>query len=447
MKPEKTCPASRALASGLLAFALAVMSLPLGAATKVWDLSDDAGAQNGDGVWNETNVNWTADTSAGTARTAWTSNADGAMFGGGGGSGPAGTPAGDFTVTIDGAGVTAASVRQYQNASSAVANYTLSGGTLTLTTAAGVRADSGIMTINSNIVTAVTNMNLGAGELLVLGGANTFGTQISIGNGSNLGGTVRLTNANALGTGTSVRIVGYQAGTTARTLDINGLTISGNSLTVVDGNRSENLISSSTASNAIWAGNVAISNATSTLNAGATQSGRTLEISGVISGAGKLATLADSGLRLTGANTYRGNTTIAANSTFELGDTGSLTFYLTDAASNQVIGDGEAAFNGTFNLDASAVTTGDGSWQIVATSLASTYGDSFTLSILGGSFTETASGSGIWTRGNWMFSEATGILVNSYAIPEPATTIALLGGAVLLAAGMIRNRRRGVREA
>ncbi|WP_043582171.1 PEP-CTERM sorting domain-containing protein [Geminisphaera colitermitum] len=444
MKPEKTYPASRALASGLLAFALTVMSSPLGAAIKVWDLSDDAGAQNGDGVWNAANVNWTANASAGTVRTAWTSNADGAMFGGGGSSGPAGTPAGNFTVTIDASGVTAASVRQYKYTSSEVANYTLSGGTLTLTTADGVRADHGIMTINSNIVTSVTNMNLGAGELLVLGGSNTFGTQVSIGNGSNLGGTVKLANANALGTGTSVRMVGYQSGTPARTLDINGLTISGNSLTVVDGSRSENLISSSTTSNAVWAGNVTISNATSTLNAGATAAGRTLEISGIISGAGKLATLANSHLILSGASTYSGATTIAAGSTFELAATGSILFNLNagkDGIVNVMTGTGTAILDGTFTLSFNLADVAEGaSLAFLASDISATYGSSFTLRALDATLTKVAGAQNLWAGGGWIYDMGTGVFSRG-VIPEPATTIALLGGAAILAASVLRRRK------
>ena len=110
-----------------------------------------------------------------------------------------------------------------------------------------------------------------------------------------------------------------------------------------------------------------------------------------------------------GALTHSGDTTVAGG-TLVLADTSSIRFALADTGSNQIKGTGTLVLDGTFAIDATALTAAAGSWTLVdTTTLAScTYGATFSP---GAGWTESAD---VWTMTdgdkNWVFTEATGVL-------------------------------------
>jgi hypothetical protein len=143
-------------------------------------------------------------------------------------------------------------------------------------------------------------------------------------------------------------------------------------------------------------------------------------------------------LTLNGINTYSGNTILAGGSAtvFTLGQTGALTFYIgANGVNNSISGSGTANFNGTFIFDLTGADTTDGnSWHIVDVG---TVFESFSGTFAVQGFSGSA---GVWTNGGFSFSEATGDLTYTAAIPEPST-YAMLGGlgAVVFAFGHRRT--------
>ncbi|RRJ97272.1 PEP-CTERM sorting domain-containing protein [Opitutaceae bacterium TAV4] len=436
MKPEKTYPASRALASGLLAFAAIATSMSINAANVplYWDTDSAPGIQSGNGTWNTSNTNWSTASDGSSVPGPWvvgsSGNRSNAYFGGG--------AAGDYTVTL---GFDA--VVNFIQQTAGTSNYTLTGRQITLGNAGGLRVNSGVFVVESTLIAGANlNMNLSAatGTTLVLAGDNTLSTTVQIGNGSNLDGTVKLANANALG---GVSTVNMNTNSSGQTLDINGYTLNGKNITSASG-KNFRLISSSTTSDAEWAGNISIGAGT-TLTAGATGAGKTLEISGEISGAtGNLTTLANSHLILSGTSTYSGATTIAAGSTFELAATGFILFNLNagkDGIVNVMTGTGTAILDGTFTLSFNLADVAEGaSLAFLASDISATYGSSFTLRALDATLTKVAGAQNLWAGGGWIYDMGTGVFSRG-VIPEPATTIALLGGAAILAASVLRRRK------
>jgi len=100
-----------------------------------------------------------------------------------------------------------------------------------------------------------------------------------------------------------------------------------------------------------------------------------------------------------------GTLVVAQPATFE--------FRVTNANANRVFGTGSAAFNGTLNIDTSAVTlTSGNTWELIdVTGLAAQFGLNFTI----GSGFSDPNNDGVWTKsdgiGNWSFSETTGELI------------------------------------
>jgi autotransporter-associated beta strand protein len=120
---------------------------------------------------------------------------------------------------------------------------------------------------------------------------------------------------------------------------------------------------------------------------------------------------------LSGTNTYSGDTTVSGG-TLALSESGSLSFYVTNATSNRIDGTGTVTIAGDFYIDTTAVTAYNGTWNLVnTTGLTTTFDSTFSP---GTGWTETAN---IWELevGDkvWTFSEATGELkltsTNTYA--------------------------------
>jgi fibronectin-binding autotransporter adhesin len=289
-------------ATTILAAALA-LSAPQARAQYYWDVSTNSGIQNGNGTWGTDNF-W-ASTAAGTNNVVWVANQT-AWLGGTSINGQAGTPTGDFTITVSGTQVSAG-IRQIQNGAG---NFTLQGGELQ---ANSFRADTNTLTINSVIgsYTNVANARVdfsaqpAAGTLLILGGNNTLTNAIGITGASSGGGTVRLNHQNALGLGNSVTWVHNTL------LDLNGFSVSNKTLTV--NNTRTGFLDNTAATKSVWSGNVELTNGTGSLSAGGT--GAEVEISGIISGINGLQTLDNGTLRLSGANTYDGLTSVRNGST------------------------------------------------------------------------------------------------------------------------------------
>lgn len=136
---------------------------------------------------------------------------------------------------------------------------------------------------------------------------------------------------------------------------------------------------------------------------------------------------------LGGANTYTGDTYVTSG-TLVLADDAQMKFVIgSSGVNNTVTGTGILNLNGdfVFDLTAAGVTIGD-SWTIVNVgSLTETYGASF--SVVG--FTEN---SGVWTAGNYQFSELTGVLS---VVPEPGS-LGLVFASALGSAVWLRRIRR-----
>ena len=133
------------------------------------------------------------------------------------------------------------------------------------------------------------------------------------------------------------------------------------------------------------------------------------QISGPMSGSGGVTKVGASPgpWRLTGINTYSGDTTVNAGS-ITLEDNGGLMFVLTDGASNKVTGAGTATLDGDFTIDTTAVTVTTGTWTLVDTTTKS-FGSNFTVVDF------TPNGDGVtWVMTGagktWTFVETTGVL-------------------------------------
>jgi autotransporter-associated beta strand protein len=327
---------------------------------------------------------WTTNTGtgSGTVLNPWSNNATAWL---GGNATVAGTPSGDFTITVSGTQV-AAGIRQIQNGAG---NFTLQGGELQ---ANSFRADTNTLTINSVIgsYTNVANARVdfsaqpAAGTLLILGGNNTLTNAIGITGASSGGGTVRLNHQNALGLGNSVTWVHNTL------LDLNGFSVSNKTLTV--NNTRTGFLDNTAATKSVWSGNVELTNGTGSLSAGGT--GAEVEISGIISGINGLQTLDNGTLRLSGANTYDGLTSVRNGSTLIVGNASALGSTTSGTTINNAANT-TLDLNG-FNVGNEAITLVGANSRVVNnnTSSAATVAGSITTTNgqIGGSGNLTASG-------------------------------------------------------
>ena len=142
----------------------------------------------------------------------------------------------------------------------------------------------------------------------------------------------------------------------------------------------------------------------------------TLEPSAVLTFAGSINKAGPGTLVLKGANVHTGNTAVSEG-TLEVAETGSLAFTIAgNGTNNALTGTGSAVLKGqfVFNLAGASTNAGD-SWNIVAGSLAKTYGTNFIVSGFNGS-------GGLWTNTtngvDYVFSQSSGNLtVGSVAPP------------------------------
>ncbi|HEY9248553.1 MAG TPA: autotransporter-associated beta strand repeat-containing protein, partial [Rariglobus sp.] len=256
---------------------------------------------------------------------------------------------------------------------------------------------------------------------LYLNGASTYsgGTVIK-------SGSLRVGVSASLGSGT-VTLGSVGGGNASLISNLGGYTYA-NNITVASGSGGTLTLGSDSTSayNTAFSGALFVGdNLTVTTSA---PSGNRLSFTGILSGTGNITKTGTGELRLTNDNTWTGNLAISEGSV-NLTSTGQLRFALADGGvSNHITGVGSATFNGTFVIDDSALT-GLGSWQLVDTSaLTTTFGSSFTLTVLNGeTFTEQGDGT-TFTLDGWTFDTLTGILTLSASqVPEPSVYAALAG--------------------
>lgn len=210
---------------------------------------------------------------------------------------------------------------------------TLAGGTPTITVNP---LGAGKTATISAVIAGTSGLKKAGTGTLVLDAANTYSGTTAV-----TAGILRLTNASALGSSTTITM------TSGAELDLSGgLTFGSGSTITINGSGGTNFAGSlqSASGSNIWAGNVIIGSTSSRIGA---QAGATLEVSGVISGAAGIQLVVrntdQTGTTiLSGNNTYNAQTTVLGRlSVAIIGSVGSL-------SSN--LGAPTTATNGQINL-------------------------------------------------------------------------------------------------
>jgi autotransporter-associated beta strand protein len=295
-------------------------------------------------------------------------------------------------------------------------------------------ASSGAVQISTQITGAgnVTISNVSnsitSGYVRLATSANTFTGNVTVQKGA-----VGFNNASSFGNSANVVTLGIAGQGPVNVQYIGtGAPVIANNFVVAAGTGGTTTLGSTSTSGAnsvTFAGTVLLNGDLSV--SGANAAGAAVILSNEISGAGNLSLTGTGEVRLTGANTYSGDTTVESG-TLMLADNAQMRFVIgADGVSNQINGGGAAILSGDFTFDLSGAAS-VGSWTIVdTTTLTETFSASF--SVVG--FTDN--GDDTWTSGNYTFYEASGLLV---AVPEPAATVLALGGLTLLL-GSARRRR------
>jgi fibronectin-binding autotransporter adhesin len=442
------------------------------AAPYVWDPGQTpAMPSGGTGPWDTTSLFW----ANGGTDFAWPNTSpspDTATFGG-----TAGTVTVAASPTIDVNAITFNT-----------AGYTVTGGTLnfsgvaptvtknadatltsTLTGSGGLTLNgAGAITINnaSNSLSGGINLNQGT---LNTSTAGSLGTNLLTLNGgvfnpnaANLSSNnVLVTNNTTIerhGTGSATLgtlSIGAQTLTIKTSSSVsNGnvsfgaTTLTGNA-TVVNSKEAgnTNFTNANATFSTITVGNTVAANSTTTFTVGSqtTSVGRTraMTVTGALSDNAsdptkKLALTLGAGnqagnliFNLNGISTYTGNTTVTAG-TLNLNDNAGLKFDIgATGVNNSILGAGTVNLNGDFTFDLTDAAS-VGTWNIVnVATLTESFGTTFQVN----GFTD-ADNDNVWTFDNYSFSEATGVLTASAAVPEPAS-LALLG-----LGGLMALRRR-----
>jgi autotransporter-associated beta strand protein len=335
------------LSTVFLAGSLSALVGRIEAAILTWDANPGTpGAQDGSGDWDTMTPNWIS----GGANVTWSAGND-AVFGAGG----TGTATVTLTEPISTATVTF----------NAGATYTLAGNNLTLT---GITANAPETIINAPIHVGATDSRPIAvnaestltiqGPLTVTGHLNKSGSGTLVLSGDNSAnnrwmdvgaGVVSLRNSNGVPGSyfhvTTANAVVELAG---------GLDVPSNKTIYLSGGASSDALAtlSSTGGDNVWNGNVILHSGLGNRNIGVAADS-TLTIAGVLSGgAGQhVVKIGDGTLILSGANTYVGNTTIAAG-----------TIRLADGANRLATGSmltlGSASSGGILDLNGQSQTLG-----------------------------------------------------------------------------------------
>jgi autotransporter-associated beta strand protein len=359
--------------------------------------------------------------------------------------------ANSITLDQDGAGSGSALI---ENASASIGAHRLD---LTLTTlnladnliirnSSGNNSANGSMTISSNItgsgnitfdnisnntasgriaLTGATgNVSSFTGNVLIRRGAVSFADKDNFGNQATNVITLGETGQGSTTLVSSAVVTGALVNNIVSTAGTGGTNVLGSTSTVAAGTT-------------LYAGTVLLNGDLSITSANTGAANVTL--SGVVSGVGSITKIGDGIARLSGVNTYTGDTTVSAG-TLLLVAGGEQRFLIEDGnASNQILGTGILDLNGTLRLDISSVTASSGTWNLVSTStLTETYGGSFGVAFVGGP-AFVSDGLGNYTSGSWTYNTGSG---NLTLVPEPgALSLFALGGVLLGALGRRRARR------
>jgi hypothetical protein len=264
------------------------------------------------------------------------------------------------------------------------------------------------------------------GNVLIQKGAVTFGASTAFGNSAN---TITLGSA---GNGSATLMHNV---TGAHTLANNIIVAAGTGGTLVLGNNTANTGLTTFSGNITLNGDVSLNS---------NKASNDVRYTGVISGAGSVATVGTSLTRFGNGtasitNTYTGNTTLTETSSFVLSDNAKLTFDINASGVNNKI---SGTANQTLTLDGDFIfdlsgADGTGSWTIVDVgTLNETFGGTF--SVIG--FSEESAN--VWKKTigetTYTFTETDGILT---AVPEPSTYALLaLGGVLVFFCRRLRSR-------
>jgi len=373
-----------------LALAVAAAPSTVQAVNLYWDTSTSAGVQNGDGIWG-TDSFWTTD---GTTLTAWGGKADSAYFGGS--STLVATPAGDFTITVNGTQEVTTIIQDGTSAGDF--NFTFAGGQLNANT---INVAANTTNVNSMTVSSVLVDNGGSTmsfsmrnqfKTITLGGNNTFGQNVVINGNTSGGGKLLLNHQNALGSGTTVT---FNHGSH---IDLNGYSISGKE---VVNNRNAALFNTG-ATKSVWSGNVSELGTNRLFTAGGT--GAEVEVSGDISGATHSVRAIDNGvLRLSGNNTYAGQTILRPNSTLIVDNANAL-----GSTSGAFVDTGATLDLNGFDVGSKAVDLQKASSRLVNDNASNAANTSGNISILLNQATSEIGGDGDLTLGGVISSVAIG---------------------------------------
>src|SRR5690606_9796739 len=104
---------------------------------------------------------------------------------------------------------------------------------------------------------------------------------------------------------------------------------------------------------------------------------------------------------------------------------------------NSIVGNGTLELNGMFIFDVSLADATEGNaWAIIDSALLENTSFAATFGVQG--FSGNAE-DGIWTFGDYTFTQSTGLLTYGAAIPEPSAAAVFAGLGVL---GLVATRRR-----
>jgi fibronectin-binding autotransporter adhesin len=283
---------------------------------------------------------------------------------------------------------------------------------------------SGGVTVNAGLLT-LTAANIYSGETKVQGGTLSV-SAIADGSGiSNIGLTGGSTNCLTVKSGGTFRYTGTTDAATTRDLWVD-----------LGAGGTFDIANSGVTLTLSPAGGSCTTNFTKT-GAG------NLVMNGAITGAASVA-VNEGALKLGGANTYSGNTTVLAGASFTLAEGASMVLDVNNDSSSQILGNGSVSLNGNLYFNMADVTK-EQDWTVVAS--AANYGSLFKVWMAGGAAFDVDSTGKIWTYNGESqgtafqatFSETSGVL-SVMAVPEPGTLGILFGGMIGLVAYAWRKR-------